>query len=53
MPVLDLQFNPRERGPYNYDAEPSEYSAGVDAQGLLNEPRSRWGGIMRRVETTD
>jgi len=53
MPVLDLQFDPKERGPYNFDAEPSEYSAGVDAQGLLNEPRTRWGGIMRRIETTD
>jgi len=53
MPVLDLQFNPRERGPYNYDAEPSEYSAGVDPEGFLNEPRTRWGGIMRRIESTD
>ncbi|MFN4122383.1 MAG: cell surface protein SprA [Flavobacteriales bacterium] len=53
MPVLDIQFDPRERGPYNYDAEPSEYSAGVAADGGLNEPRSRWGGIMRRIETTD
>jgi cell surface protein SprA len=53
MPVLDLSFYPREKGPYNYDVEPSPYSAGVDAQGYLNNPASRWGGIMRKIDQND
>ncbi|MFN5371084.1 MAG: cell surface protein SprA, partial [Bacteroidia bacterium] len=53
MPVLDLHFDPRIRGPYNYDINAGEYSAGLNADGTLKNPQSRWGGIMRRVETTD
>jgi cell surface protein SprA len=53
MPVLDLHFNPNIRGPYNYDILGGEYSSGLNADGSLKNPRSRWGGIMRRVETTD
>jgi cell surface protein SprA len=32
---------------------PSAVSAGIDANGLLNDPASRWGGIQRRIETND
>jgi cell surface protein SprA len=53
MPVLDLHFNPTIRGPYNYDAAGSDYSSGLNSNGTLKNPKSRWGGIMRRVETTD
>ena len=53
MSVLNLAYYPDERGPYNYDVEPTQYSYGIDAQGKLNNPQSRWGGIMRRMETTD
>lgn len=58
MPVLDLAFYPSERGPYNYDVNPSSgissgiVTTGNDA-GKLANPSSRWGGIMRRLETND
>ncbi len=53
IPVFNLSYFPAERGPYNYDAVPSGVSAGVNGDGSLKNPESRWGGIMRRVETTD
>ncbi len=53
LPVLDIGFYPTERGPYNYDVKPTSNSAGIDNNGLLNNPKSRWGGIMRRLETND
>lgn len=55
LPVLELGFYPAERGPYNMDVLPTGgISAGVDgATGKLNNPQSRWGGIMRRLETND
>ena len=53
MSVLNLAFFPEERGPYNYDASPSHYSAGVNESGELYDPQSRWAGIQRRMETTD
>ena len=52
--VLNLAFYPSERGPYNYDVRGSEgYSAGVDPNGNLNDPASRWGGIMREMDNSD
>lgn len=51
--VLNLAYYPEERGPYNYDVNPTAYSAGVDDQGRLNNPESRWGGIMRAMDMTD
>ncbi len=51
--MLDLAFYPEERGPYNFDAKPTQFSAGMNANGLLNDPASRWGGMMRRIETND
>ncbi|MBL7916855.1 MAG: cell surface protein SprA, partial [Bacteroidia bacterium] len=53
LPLLDLGFYPQERGQYNYDVLPSQYSAGMGSDGLLLNPQSRWGGIMRRLETND
>ena len=53
MPVLDLHFNPRTKGPYNYVVNDGPYAAGMNADGSLKNPRSRWGGIMRRIETND
>jgi cell surface protein SprA len=53
LPVLDLAFYPTERGPYNYDVNPTIYSAGMNNIGRLNNPETRWGGIMRRLETND
>ncbi|MCA1750358.1 MAG: cell surface protein SprA [Flavobacteriales bacterium] len=52
--TLDMAFYPNERGPYNYDAESTDISDGVDPQtGLLNNPETRWGGVMRPINTTD
>ncbi len=50
---LNLAFYPDERGPYNYDVSPSAYSAGIDDSGRLENPASRWGGIMRKLDYTD
>jgi cell surface protein SprA len=52
--ILNLAFYPSERGPYNFDVEGIPgISAGIDADGNLNDPQSRWGGIMRKIESTD
>ena len=51
--TFDLAFYPSERGPYNFDVSPSSYSYGVNEDGFLNEPTTRWGGIMREIETND
>jgi len=54
LPVLNLAFYPSERGPYNYDVDGlPKISAGLNADGTLKVPESRWGGIMRKMETTD
>ncbi len=53
MSVLNLAYFPEERGPYNYDITPSPYSAGINENGELYAPQSRWAGIQRRMETTD
>ncbi len=51
--VLNLAYYPGERGPYNFDTDPGLYSRGVNSDGTLNDPASRWGGIMREVLTSD
>lgn len=52
--TFDMAFDPTERGPYNFETggEPG-ISAGVDFNGKLRNPRSRWGGIMRMIEVTN
>ncbi len=51
--VLNVAYYPDERGPYNYDTYPGPYSAGISSLGRLNDPKSRWGGMMREVLTSD
>ncbi|MBS4060176.1 MAG: cell surface protein SprA [Bacteroidetes bacterium] len=51
--VLNLAYYPNERGPYNYDVRPTQFTSGMTADGTLANPSSRWGGIMRRIESTD
>ncbi len=53
LTVLNVAFYPSERGPYNFDLNSSPYSAGIDSDGALVEPTTRWGGIMREITTTD
>ena len=49
--MFDVSFFPGERGPYNYDVEGFPgLSKGLDAQGRLNDPKSRWGGLMRSLQ---
>ncbi|MFW5944710.1 MAG: cell surface protein SprA, partial [Bacteroidota bacterium] len=54
--VLNLAFFPDERGPYNYEHQKSGkagLSEGINSDGSLKKPESRWGGIMREINTTD
>jgi len=54
LQTLDLSYFPEERGAYNYDLpNGSAYSAGVNFDGRLNAPETRWGGIMRAIRNTD
>ncbi|MFN0030564.1 MAG: cell surface protein SprA [Flavobacteriales bacterium] len=52
--TFDLTFRPEVRGPYNYD-QPlgSAYSDGLNTDGSLANPESRWGGVQRALTTTD
>jgi cell surface protein SprA len=47
MTIMNLSYYPTERGPYNFDV------TGMDANGKLTTPESRWGGIMRKMDATD
>ncbi len=47
LAVFNLAYYPYERGPYNYTVE------GMNADGSLANPLENWGGIMRKIETTD
>jgi len=51
--VLNLAHYPTERGPYNFDVEDNYYSDGIDENGNLNNPETRWSGMMRQIESTD
>ena len=54
IPVFDISYYPKERGPYNFDVESSNYSSGINpSNGELNDPETRWGGIMRTLTTND
>ena len=46
LQVLNLAYYPNERGPYNLNPA-------LDADGHLTNPQNNWGGIMRRLTTTD
>lgn len=52
--MLDLSYSPDQRGPYNFDAAPRPgLTAGIAADGTLNDPASRWAGIQRSISTND
>lgn len=54
MTVFNLAYYPSERGSYNYDVNGAEgFSKGLNEDGTLRDPRSRWGGIMRKFDNTD
>lgn len=47
FPILNVAFYPALRGPYNYT------TTGVMADGRLQNPKQRWGGLFRRIEGND
>ncbi|KAF0242241.1 MAG: hypothetical protein FD183_439 [Chitinophagaceae bacterium] len=47
--TFDLAFYPTEKGPYNFESNPTQ----VNAAGKLSNPAARWGGIMRSIDQTD
>lgn len=44
--MLNLAYYPDERGPYNFTTD-------MDVNGHLTNPEKNWGGIQRKLETTD
>lgn len=46
IPALTVAYYPSERGPYNFTAD-------VDPNGKLRNPKERWGGMMRSITTSD
>src|SRR5574344_2311 len=46
LSVLNLAYYPDERGPYNLTTD-------LTFNGKLNNPQQRWGGMMRKMETSD
>ncbi|OFY50107.1 MAG: cell surface protein SprA [Bacteroidetes bacterium GWF2_49_14] len=53
LQVLNLAFYPEERGPYNYETTGSRFSSGMNNDGNLKSPASRWGGIMAKLSQND
>lgn len=54
MTVFNIAYYPSERGANNYDVDGSEgYSRGLNEDGSLRDPETRWGGIMRKFDQTD
>lgn len=47
--TFDLAYYPNQIGPYNFTSDP----ANLNADGKLNNPKKRWGGIMRNIDQTD
>ena len=49
--MFDLAYYPAERGPFNFDVEGvNGVSAGLEENGALKDPASRWAGIMRPLQ---
>ena len=46
LSILNLAYYPDERGPYNFSTD-------MNAQGRLNNPQQHWGGMMRKLDTSD
>ena len=46
LSILNLAYYPDERGAYNFSTQ-------LNADGKLLNPASRWGGMMRRLDTND
>lgn len=44
--ILNIAYYPNERGPYNLDTD-------LNADGTLKSPEKRFGGMMRKLDTSD
>ncbi len=55
IPVFNLSYFPEVKGPYNFNVDPTANppTSGIDEDGFLVDPETRWGGIMRRIESSD
>ena len=46
LPILNLAYYPSERGPYNLTTD-------LNYDGTLQSPQTKWGGMMRKLDTSD
>ena len=46
LDVLNLAYYPSERGPYNLTRD-------INSDGTLRQPETKWGGMMRKLDTND
>lgn len=46
LDILNVAYYPDERGPYNFTTE-------LTQQGRLQKPKTKWGGMMRKLDTSD
>lgn len=46
LPILNLAYYPSERGPYNFNPN-------LNYDGTLQNPTQHWGGMMRKLDTSD
>ncbi|MBQ0074324.1 MAG: cell surface protein SprA [Prevotella sp.] len=46
LPILNMAYYPEERGPYNFNPD-------IDEMAHLKEPKKSWGGMMRKLDTSD
>lgn len=56
VPTLDMAFYPNQRGPYNYEfssGPTAGVSWGINNDGTLKRPETRWAGIQKMIENTN
>lgn len=47
MPILNLAYYPKERGPYNFNTN------GINEDGFFENPQQMWAGITRPITSPD
>ena len=47
--TFDVAYYPKELGPYNYESSIDS----ISADGILEHPQNKWGGMMRALDQTD
>jgi len=49
--LLDVFYDPSQRGPYNFETpNGTQFSAGMNPNGTLRDPQSRWAGITQAIQ---